>query len=66
LRDVSARHSVDPENSAWARIAANGALTLLPESRGYGSPQGPSPLDAVRGGIDTTFSLLQGLASDQL
>jgi len=64
VRDVSSRHAVDPENPAWARITANGALTLLPEGRGYGGSQGPSPLDAVRGGIDTTFAMLQGRASD--
>ncbi len=64
LTDVSSRHTVDPENPAWARIAANGASTLFPEGRGYGGSDGPSPLDAVRGGTDTTFNMLLGRAAD--
>ncbi len=64
LTDVSSRHTVDPENPAWARVAANGAFTLLPEGRGYGGSEGPSPLDAVRRGIDATFAMLLGRASD--
>jgi dienelactone hydrolase len=64
LIDVSSRHIVDPENPAWARIAANGAFTLFPEGRGYGGSEGPSPLDAVRGGTDTTFDMLLGRAAD--
>jgi dienelactone hydrolase len=64
LIDVSSRHTVDPENPAWARIAANGALTLFPEGRGYGGSEGPSPLDSVRAGTDTTFDMLLGRAAD--
>jgi dienelactone hydrolase len=64
LLDVSSRYSVDPENPAWARIAANGAFNLFPEGRGYGGSDGPRPLDAVSGGIDTTFEMLLGRASD--
>jgi hypothetical protein len=64
LTDVSSRYAVDPENPAWARLAANGAFTLLPEGRGYGGSEGPSPLDAARGGHGTTFDMLVGRASD--
>jgi dienelactone hydrolase len=64
LIDVSSRYAVDPENPAWARIAAIGALALLPEGRGYGGSEGPSPLDAARGGHGTTFDMLLGRASD--
>src|ERR1700722_15562306 len=64
LIGVSSPHSVDPENPAWARIAANGAFTLFPEGRGYGGSEGPSPLDAVRAGTDTTFDMLLGRAAD--
>ena len=62
--DVSSRYGVDPENPAWARLAESGALTLLPEGRGYGGSDGPSPLDAARGGTDATFAMLVGRASD--
>ncbi len=64
LVDVSSRYEIDPENPAWARMAASGALTLLPKGRGYGGSDGPSPLDAARGGIDTTFEMLLSRASD--
>jgi dienelactone hydrolase len=64
LIDVSRRFAVDPENPVWARTATNGALNLLPEGRGYGGSEGPSPLDVVRRGTDTTFDLLLGRASD--
>ncbi len=64
LIDVSSRYEIDPENPAWARVASSGALTLFPKGRGYGGSDGPSPLDAVRGGIDTTFDMLLGRASD--
>jgi dienelactone hydrolase len=64
LIDVSSRYAVDPENPAWASIAAIGALALLPEGRGYSGSEGPSPLDAARGGMDTTFDMLLGRASD--
>jgi len=64
LIDVSSHHTVDPENPAWTRIATNGAFTLFPEGRGYGGSNGPSPLDAVRGGTDSTFDMLLGRASD--
>jgi hypothetical protein len=64
LVDVSSRFSVDPENPAWARLATNGAFNLLPEGRGYGGSEGPSPLEAIRGGIGATFELLLGRASD--
>jgi dienelactone hydrolase len=64
LLDVSSRHTVDPENPAWARIAANGACNLFPQGRGYGGSEGPSPLDALRGGTETTFDMLLGRAAD--
>jgi dienelactone hydrolase len=64
LIDVSSRYTVDPENPAWARAATNAALNLFPEGRGYGGSEGPNPLDAVREGIDTTFDMLLGRASD--
>ena len=64
LIDVSSRYGVDPENPIWARLATNGAFNLLPEGRGYGGSEGPSPMDAMRGGIDTTFDMLLNRASD--
>lgn len=64
LKDVSSQQDVDPVNPAWARFAANGALTLLPEGRGYGGSEGPKPLDMVRGGIESTFAMLLDRASD--
>jgi dienelactone hydrolase len=64
LIDVSSRYGVDPENPAWARLASNGACNLLPEGRGYGGSDGPDPVQAMRGGIDSTFDLLVGRASD--
>src|SRR5271156_735704 len=64
LIDVSSRHTVDPENPAWARVAANGTFTLFPEGRGYGGSEGPNPLDAARGGMDSTFDMLLGRAAD--
>jgi dienelactone hydrolase len=64
LIDVSSRYGVDPENPAWARLAKNGAFNLLPEGRGYGGSDGPSPLESMRGGINTTFDMLMGRASD--
>ena len=59
-----APHGVDPENPAWARLAESGAVTLLPQGRGYGGSEGPSPLDAARAGIDATFAMLLGRAAD--
>ena len=64
LKDVSSQYSVDPENPAWARVAANGTFALFPEGRGYGGSEGPNPLDVVRAGIDNTFEMLLGRASD--
>jgi dienelactone hydrolase len=64
LRDVSSQYSVDPENPAWARVAAGGTFALFPEGRGYGGSEGPNPLDVVRGGTDATFAMLLGRASD--
>ena len=64
LIDTSSRSDVDPENPAWARVAANNAFNLFPEGRGYGGSGGPNPLDVVRGGIDSTFHMLSGRASD--
>jgi dienelactone hydrolase len=64
LQDLSSRETPDPENPAWARFAADQTLTLFPEGRGYGGSEGPSPLQTVRGGIEPTFAMLQGRASD--
>ena len=64
LIDVSSRYGVDPENPAWARLATNGALNLLPEGRGYGGSEGPSPMEAMRRGFDATFNMLLNRASD--
>jgi dienelactone hydrolase len=64
LIDVSPHYGVDPESPAWARLASNGAFNLLPEGRGYGGSEGPSPMDAMRGGHGTTFEMLLGRASD--
>jgi dienelactone hydrolase len=64
LIDISSRYTVDPEVPGWAGLAGNGTLTLIPEGRGYGGSEGPSPLEAVRGGFDTTFDMLLGRAAD--
>jgi predicted acyl esterase len=52
------RSTVDPDNPAWARFAASGALLLFPEGRGYGDSEGPNPLETVRRGTDATFEML--------
>ena len=64
LVDRSSLTTVDPENPIWAGLAANGALTLLPEGRGYGGSEGPSPFETVRMGMDATFGMLMGRAAD--